>query len=60
MMLFPQPPPRSLTQGSVLALTNITLEDAGEYVCKAENSEGQSSRSAWVEVLPGEVPRLLD
>ncbi|XP_048885584.1 fibroblast growth factor receptor 4-like isoform X3 [Brienomyrus brachyistius] len=43
---------RSLTRGSILPLTNITLEDAGEYVCKAENSEGQSFRSAWVEVLP--------
>nr|XP_023675349.1 fibroblast growth factor receptor 4-like [Paramormyrops kingsleyae] len=42
----------SLTQGSVLPLTNITLEDAGEYVCKAENSEGRSFRSAWIEVLP--------
>ncbi|XP_056586921.1 fibroblast growth factor receptor 4 isoform X2 [Triplophysa dalaica] len=36
---------------NILPLVNVSSENAGEYVCKAENSAGQASRSAWVEVL---------
>lgn len=40
-----------------LHLTNITLEDAGEYICMAESTQSgqtvQAMQSAWLEVLPG-------
>lgn len=39
----------------VLYLTNITMEDAGEYTCLAGNSIGYSYQSAWLTVLPGIV-----
>ncbi|XP_056303173.1 fibroblast growth factor receptor 4 isoform X1 [Danio aesculapii] len=41
----------NLSKVNIFPLVNISLEDAGEYVCKAENSAGQATRSAWVEVL---------
>lgn len=44
---------------NTLDLSNITLEDAGEYICMAENAHGgravQAMQSAWLEVLPGET-----
>lgn len=39
---------------NVLPLVNVTLGDAGEYICMVKNSAGWSSNSAWVEVLTGE------
>uniref|UniRef100_A0A8C1ZIA1 Fibroblast growth factor receptor n=1 Tax=Cyprinus carpio TaxID=7962 RepID=A0A8C1ZIA1_CYPCA len=36
-----------------LYLTNITMEDAGEYTCLAGNSIGFSHQSAWLTVLSG-------
>lgn len=36
-----------------LNLHNVTTEDAGEYICMAENPTGQVMQSAWLEVLPG-------
>lgn len=39
---------------NVLPLVNVTLEDAGEYICMVKNSAGWTSNSAWVEVLTGE------
>ncbi|XP_051960001.1 fibroblast growth factor receptor 4 [Xyrauchen texanus] len=42
----------NISKVNILPLINVSLEDAGEYVCKAENSVGQSSRSAWLKVLP--------
>lgn len=52
--LFPlQPLLENTSKVNILPLVNVSLKDAGEYVCKVENSVGQSSRSAWVEVLPG-------
>lgn len=52
--LFPlQPLLENLSKVNILPLVNVTVEDAGEYVCKAENSVGQIARSAWVEVLSG-------
>lgn len=42
---------------NVLRLANVTLEDAGEYICMAENTQAgqavQAVQSAWLEVLPG-------
>uniref|UniRef100_A0A8C2X360 Fibroblast growth factor receptor 4 n=1 Tax=Cyclopterus lumpus TaxID=8103 RepID=A0A8C2X360_CYCLU len=44
---------------NTLHLSNITPEDAGEYICMAENThEGQAvqaMQSAWLEVLPGTI-----
>lgn len=41
-----------------LHLSNITMEDAGEYICMAESIHGgqtvQAMQSAWLDVLPGE------
>uniref|UniRef100_A0A665TD83 receptor protein-tyrosine kinase n=1 Tax=Echeneis naucrates TaxID=173247 RepID=A0A665TD83_ECHNA len=36
----------------VLTLTNVSLDDAGEYTCLAGNSIGMSHHSAWLTVLP--------
>ncbi|KAK3555790.1 hypothetical protein QTP86_028923 [Hemibagrus guttatus] len=41
----------NITKVNVLPLVNITLEDAGEYICMVKNSAGWTSNSAWVEVL---------
>jgi len=42
---------------NTLHLSNVTLEDAGEYICLAENSHAgqavQAMQSAWLQVLPG-------
>ena len=42
-----------------LHLFNITVEDAGEYVCMAESVHAgetvQAMQSAWLDVLPGET-----
>ncbi|XP_071238252.1 fibroblast growth factor receptor 3 isoform X3 [Salvelinus alpinus] len=35
-----------------LFLTNVSLEDAGEYTCLAGNSIGYAYHSAWLTVLP--------
>ncbi len=52
--LFPlQPLLENLSKVNILPLLNVTVEDAGVYVCKAENSVGQIARSAWVKVLSG-------
>lgn len=44
---------------NTLHLSNITLEDAGEYICMAESTHTgqtvQAMQSAWLEVLPGET-----
>ncbi len=54
LYLFPlQPLLENLSKVNILPLLNVTVEDAGEYVCKAENSDGQIARSAWVKVLSG-------
>uniref|UniRef100_A0AAR2LXN2 Fibroblast growth factor receptor n=1 Tax=Pygocentrus nattereri TaxID=42514 RepID=A0AAR2LXN2_PYGNA len=41
----------NMSEVEVLYLTNITLEDAGEYTCLAGNSIGFSYQSAWLTVL---------
>lgn len=47
-----------MSKVNTLHLSNIRLEDAGEYICVAENSQtGQVMQSAWLDVLPGK--RLL-
>uniref|UniRef100_A0AAR2L077 Fibroblast growth factor receptor n=1 Tax=Pygocentrus nattereri TaxID=42514 RepID=A0AAR2L077_PYGNA len=38
----------NMSEVEVLYLTNITLEDAGEYTCLAGNSIGFSYQSAWL------------
>ncbi|XP_066549361.1 fibroblast growth factor receptor 2 isoform X8 [Amia ocellicauda] len=42
----------------VLTLRNVTLEDAGEYICKVSNYIGEVNQSAWLTVLsadPGQI-----
>uniref|UniRef100_A0A8C1UQ88 Fibroblast growth factor receptor n=1 Tax=Cyprinus carpio TaxID=7962 RepID=A0A8C1UQ88_CYPCA len=38
----------NMSEVEVLYLTNITMEDAGEYTCLAGNSIGFSHQSAWL------------
>ncbi|KAG7217192.1 hypothetical protein INR49_027735 [Caranx melampygus] len=44
---------------NTLYLSNITMEDAGEYICMAESTHGghsvQAMQSAWLDVLPGTI-----
>ncbi|XP_041947880.1 fibroblast growth factor receptor 4 [Alosa sapidissima] len=44
----------NMSEVEVLYLTNITMEDAGEYTCLAGNSIGFSYQSAWLTVLSEE------
>ena len=44
-----------MSEVEVLYLTNITMEDAGEYTCLAGNSIGFSYQSAWLIVLSGKL-----
>ncbi|XP_066572538.1 fibroblast growth factor receptor 4 isoform X2 [Amia ocellicauda] len=44
----------NMSEVEVLYLTNVTVEDAGEYTCLAGNSIGFSFQSAWLTVLPEE------
>lgn len=37
----------------ILSLTNVTEEDAGEYICKVSNYIGEASQSGWLTVIPG-------
>lgn len=37
----------------ILTLTNVTEEDAGEYICKVSNYIGEASQSGWLTVIPG-------
>ncbi|XP_061596549.1 fibroblast growth factor receptor 4 [Cololabis saira] len=43
----------------VLHLSNVTMEDAGEYICMAESIHAgqtvQTMQSAWLDVLPGTI-----
>lgn len=55
----PQPLLENLSKVNILPLVNVTVEDAGEYVCKADNSVGQASHFAWVEVLSGKPYHLI-
>ncbi|XP_011601191.1 fibroblast growth factor receptor 2 isoform X3 [Takifugu rubripes] len=36
----------------ILTLTNVTEEDAGEYICKVSNYIGEASQSGWLTVIP--------
>ncbi|KAJ8385406.1 hypothetical protein AAFF_G00189320 [Aldrovandia affinis] len=47
---------KNVSKVNILPLTNITLEDAGEYICRAENSVLQSTQSAWLHVLQEPLP----
>uniref|UniRef100_A0A665XAR9 Fibroblast growth factor receptor 4 n=1 Tax=Echeneis naucrates TaxID=173247 RepID=A0A665XAR9_ECHNA len=48
---------------NTLHLSNITAEDAGEYICVAESTHGgqavKAMQSAWLDVLPGEMCAYL-
>lgn len=37
----------------ILTLTNVTEDDAGEYICKVSNYIGEASQSGWLTVIPG-------
>uniref|UniRef100_A0A665W7M2 Fibroblast growth factor receptor n=1 Tax=Echeneis naucrates TaxID=173247 RepID=A0A665W7M2_ECHNA len=37
----------------MLTLTNVTQDDAGEYICKVSNYIGQANQSGWLTVIPG-------
>uniref|UniRef100_A0A8C1B8R3 Fibroblast growth factor receptor n=1 Tax=Cyprinus carpio carpio TaxID=630221 RepID=A0A8C1B8R3_CYPCA len=47
----------NMSEVEVLYLTNITMEDAGEYTCLAGNSIGFSHQSAW---LTEDVAKEMD
>ncbi|XP_061914601.1 fibroblast growth factor receptor 2 isoform X3 [Entelurus aequoreus] len=36
----------------VLTLSNVTEDDAGEYICKVSNYIGEASQSGWLTVIP--------
>ncbi|XP_029376370.1 fibroblast growth factor receptor 2 isoform X4 [Echeneis naucrates] len=36
----------------MLTLTNVTQDDAGEYICKVSNYIGQANQSGWLTVIP--------
>lgn len=37
----------------MLTLTNVTEDDAGEYICKVSNYIGEANQSGWLTVIPG-------
>lgn len=37
----------------MLTLTNVTADDAGEYICKVSNYIGEASQSGWLTVTSG-------
>ena len=39
---------------STLTVTNVTVEDAGSYFCKANNSRGHTSSQAAVLIVQGD------
>lgn len=55
----------NLSKVNTLHLSNVTMEDAGEYMCMAETTHKghtlQTMHSAWLDVLPGKhlILRLL-
>ncbi|KPP63702.1 fibroblast growth factor receptor 4-like [Scleropages formosus] len=49
--LRPLTPLQRNSRLSVLVLANATMEDTGEYVCRADSAVGQASQSAWLEVI---------
>ncbi|XP_028324852.1 fibroblast growth factor receptor 2 isoform X4 [Gouania willdenowi] len=36
----------------MLTLTNVTEDDAGEYICKVSNYIGEANQSGWLTVIP--------
>lgn len=37
----------------MLTLTNVTEDDAGEYICEVSNYIGKASQAGWLTVIPG-------
>uniref|UniRef100_A0A8C9U5L0 Fibroblast growth factor receptor n=1 Tax=Scleropages formosus TaxID=113540 RepID=A0A8C9U5L0_SCLFO len=50
----------NMSEGEVLYLTNITMEDAGEYTCLAGNSIGFSFQSAWLTEVDAMETKYTD
>lgn len=48
-----------MSEVEVLYLSNVTVDDAGEYTCLAGNSIGFAYQSAWLTVLSGKDGRGL-
>lgn len=57
IVLSIQPLQNNGSKVNTLHLTNVSLEDAGEYICLAQSVHSgqtvQAMESAWVHVLPG-------
>uniref|UniRef100_A0A8C2EW79 Fibroblast growth factor receptor n=1 Tax=Cyprinus carpio TaxID=7962 RepID=A0A8C2EW79_CYPCA len=49
----------NMSEVEVLYLTDITMEDAGEYTCLAGNSIGFSHQSAWLTVLSAKYTDII-
>lgn len=49
-----------MSEVEVLYLTNVTMDDAGEYTCLAGNSIGFSHQSAWLTVLSGRLTTIFN
>lgn len=58
IMSLVQPLQSNASKVYVLNLHNITVEDAGEYMCMAESPTGQTIQSAWLVVLPGKKSEI--
>lgn len=58
IMSLLQPLQSNASKVYVLNLHNVTVEDAGEYICMAQNPTGQTMQSAWLEVLPGKKTEI--
>uniref|UniRef100_A0A8C5I8F3 Fibroblast growth factor receptor n=1 Tax=Gouania willdenowi TaxID=441366 RepID=A0A8C5I8F3_GOUWI len=43
----------------MLTLTNVTEDDAGEYICKVSNYIGEANQSGWLTVIPGIYTHIL-
>uniref|UniRef100_A0A8D3D4H0 Fibroblast growth factor receptor n=1 Tax=Scophthalmus maximus TaxID=52904 RepID=A0A8D3D4H0_SCOMX len=43
----------------VLTLTNVTEDDAGEYICKVSNYIGEANQSGWLTVIPDLLLQLF-
>ena len=40
-----------LVTNNTLTINNVTLKDAGQYGCTAENRAGKINATAWIDVL---------